>query len=68
LRVGDIIHHALGTASSERLDHLRANSARAARDEHNLSGEIQWIAHDDSSVSSEYRRTMNAVGKPIKQM
>ena len=68
LRVGDVIDYALRTMSAERLDHLRAHPSRAARDEHNFPGEIQQVAHDDWFVGPEYRRTMNAVGKPIKQM
>ena len=47
LCIGDVVHHALRSTCAERFDHLRADSARAARDQHNFPGKIQWIAHND---------------------
>src|SRR5262249_31753113 len=58
LLVGDVIDDALRPVCAESLYHFRADSARAASDQHNFPGEIQWIAHNDSWVPSEYRRIM----------
>ena len=41
LRVGHIIDDALRATLPKRLDHLRANPARAAGDERNFAGEIE---------------------------
>ena len=68
LRVGDIIHHALRAAGAESFNHLRANSARAARNQRNFPGEIERILHDDWRVCCEYRRTINAHGNPINEI
>ena len=43
--VGDVIHDALRAALAERLDHLRAEAARAAGHEHHFAGEIERIGH-----------------------
>ena len=40
-RVGDVIHYARPATFPERLDHLRADSARAARHEHDFAIEIE---------------------------
>ena len=40
-----IIHDALRAPPAERLDHFRAEPARAAGDEHDFAGEIEWIGH-----------------------
>jgi hypothetical protein len=45
LRVGYIIDHTLRAAPSKGFDQLRANPARAARDQRDFSGEIKWIRH-----------------------
>ena len=43
--IGDVVHDALRAAFAERLDHLRAETARAAGHEHDFAGEIERIGH-----------------------
>src|SRR5437660_514775 len=45
LRVRNVIHHALRVVCAESLDHLRADTARAASDQHNLASEIERVSH-----------------------
>ena len=45
-RVSHVIGHALRAVFPERFDHLRANPARAAGDQHDFASEIQRIRHN----------------------
>ena len=70
--IGDVIDHAFRAARAEGFDHFRADAARAAGDEHDFSGEIEWVIHgQDSSACflSEKGDAQSAtIGKPIKNM
>ncbi len=44
-RIDHVIHHAFRAAFAKRLDQFLADSTRAAGDEDDFAGEIQWIAH-----------------------
>ena len=50
LRIGEVIHHALSAACAESLNHLCANTARAACNQRNFPGEIERILHHDCRV------------------
>ena len=45
LLIGDVVNDALRAASAERLNHFRAEPARAAGDEHDFAGKIERISH-----------------------
>ncbi len=59
LRIGNVIHHALPAVPLKRLDHLRADSARTARDQHDFAGEIQPIGHIEKKFNQETRKPRN---------
>ena len=48
--IGHVIDHALRAVFAEGLDHFRAETARAAGDEHDFAGEIERIGHDRLTV------------------